>query len=263
MRRPSERTSAGAQGPAQDAHSRAGLFISFEGGEGTGKSTQATLLGQRLAAEGYLVVPVHEPGGTDLGGYLRTYLKSNTHPLTPAAELFLFVAARAELVRRVIQPQLAAGAIVIADRYADSTTAYQGYGRRVPMRHVEQANALATAGVWPDLTLLLDADPEDALLRARTQGALADTRPPEEREVTAGARASEGDQQRFESAGLAFHRRVRDGYHALATKEPQRWSVIDATQPKDRVAQLVWERVTAVLHTRRVQPAAPGRLPGI
>ena len=124
-----------------------GLFITFEGGEGVGKSTQARLLTERLRAAGRNVVPVHEPGGTPLGEYIRNWVKAQSAPLTSAAELLLFTASRAELVRRVIRPSLNDGAIVIADRYADSTTVYQGYGRQLPLRQVaEAANALATGG---------------------------------------------------------------------------------------------------------------------
>ena len=184
------------------------LFISFEGGEGSGKTTQAELLRDRLAAEGRRTLAVREPGGTELGDYLRTWLKATGKPITPEAELFLFTAARSEVVRGVIRPALKSGAIVIADRYADSTTAYQGYGRRLPLRAVRSANELATDGLWPHLTVLLDAPPKTTLHRVRLQSSLFDdqTRPETK------ARTDEGISRRFEQEEEAFHRRVREGY---------------------------------------------------
>ncbi len=200
------------------------LFISFEGGEGSGKTTQAKLLHDRLVAGGHLTLAVREPGGTELGEYLRTWLKATRKPMTPAAELFLFTAARSEVVRRVIRPALESGAMVIADRYADSTTAYQGYGRRLPLRSVHSANKLATDGLWPHLTMFLDMPPEAALRRT-----------------------PEGADRRFEDEDLQFHRRVRDGYLKLAARGPQRWAIIDASQSTEAVADRVWERVSPLL----------------
>ena len=146
-----------------------GLFISFEGGEGSGKTTQSDLLVARLEGEGRRVVRLHEAGGTPLGEYIRNWVKAQSAPLTPQAELLLFAASRAELVQRVIRPELDQGAIVIADRYADSTTVYQGNARGLPMDTVEAANAIATAGVWPDATFLLDTPPDTGLRRVRVQ----------------------------------------------------------------------------------------------
>ena len=231
-----------------------GLFISIEGGDGSGKSTQVKLLYERLTAEGHQVVSVREPGGTGLGNYLRDYLKSTSKPLTPEAELFLFVASRSELVRRVIRPALEAGNIVVADRYADSTAAYQGYGRRLPARHVTSANQLATDGLWPDLTLLLDAPPELGLDRAGVT--------PLDRRNT--GRPNERGRRRFEEAGASFHRRVREGYLKLAAKEPQRWDVLDASLPVDALAELAWQKVADLLSVRSVAPESGARrLPGV
>ena len=236
-----------------------GFFVSLEGGEGTGKTTQAKLLCDRLAAHGHRVVAVREPGGTDLGAYLRSYLKATSKPLTPEAELFLFVAARSELVRRVIRPAMEAGSVVVADRYADSTTAYQGYGRRVPLRYIRNANELATGGLWPDITVLFDAPLDVALNRARTQGSLR-----EEHQEPAGLdRAAESDKQRFERIGASFHRRVGAAYLKLAVQEPQRWVVLDAAQPAESLAELVWRHVAERLDARSVSPTGAGRLPGL
>ncbi len=212
-----------------------GLFVSFEGGEGAGKSTQTAMLVERLRESGRDARLVHEPGGTELGEYLRTWLKATYQPLTAEAELFLFAAARAELVRRVVLPALEAGAAVVADRFADSTTAYQGYGRRLPMRQVSSANRLATAGHWPDLTVLLDAAPAVGLARSHVRDATSD----------AGR-----DARRFESAELAFHRRVRQGFLRIAKREPERWLVLDASAPAEQIAASVWDRVAPLLSAR-------------
>ena len=215
-----------------------GLFITFEGGEGVGKSTQARLLTERLRAAGRNVVPVHEPGGTPLGEYIRNWVKAQSAPLTSSAELLLFTASRAELVRRVIRPSLNDGAIVIADRYADSTTVYQGYGRQLPLRQVAEANALATGGLEPGLTVLLDAPPEAALQRARVQASFD-----EEGRIDPVPRAEDSDKRRFEELSALFHQRVRDGFLRLARRSPKRWLVLDALEPADSVHAQVWERV--------------------
>ena len=240
-----------------------GLFVTIEGGEGTGKSTQVGLLCDRLSAQGHRVVQVHEPGGTELGMYLRDYLKATNKPLTSEAELFLFVAARSELVRRVIRPALEAGDVVVSDRYADSTTVYQGYGRRIPMRHVQSANRLATAGLWPAVTVVLDAPPEVSLTRARIQTPLEDERDERQRELDGQQRAQESGKQRFEEAGAAFHRRVRDGFLKLAAQEPERFLVLDATQGEEVLAEQVWQRVAAALGSSSTTGMDTGRLPGL
>jgi dTMP kinase len=206
---------------------RLALFITFEGGEGAGKSTQANLLVERLRAVGETVVALREPGGTPLGDYLRDWLKASDRPLTAEAELLLFVAARAELVRSLIIPALAAEQAVVLDRYADSTTAYQGYGRGLPLRQVASANALATGGLSPGLTVLLDAPPEATLQRALS-------------------RTGEDGERRFEDEAAAFHRRVRAGFLRLAKRSPERWLVLDAMESEATIHARVWKRVQRV-----------------
>ena len=219
-----------------------GLFITFEGGEGAGKTTQAELLAARLEAGGRRAVRVHEPGGTPLGEYIRSWVKAQNSPLTQQAELLLFTASRAELVQRVIRPELDRGAIVIADRYADSTTVYQGYARGLPLDEVRAANAVATAGIWPSLTFLLDAPPNTGLGRVRVQTSFN-----EEGRMDPIPRAEDSEKRRFEELGASFHQKVRDGYLKLAKAEPERWVVLDAGQPEDHVHAQVYERVQALL----------------
>jgi dTMP kinase len=199
------------------------LFITFEGGEGTGKTTQVQLLTERLQKSGETVLALREPGGTPLGDYLRTWLKSEDRPLTPEAELLLFAAARAELVRTIIKPALAAGTHVILDRYADSTTVYQGYARGLPMTQVRAANNIASGGLVPHLTFLLDASPDVALARAFER-------------VDDGGR-------RFEDEDLSFHRRVRSGFRRLAKRNPERWITINAAGNRDVVHETIWKGV--------------------
>ena len=230
-----------------------GLFIVFEGGEGAGKSTQARTLRRRLSSEGYQVVLTHEPGGTVLGEAVRRWLK--TRPalplpadacqagdrwagtgLTPTTELLLFTAARAQLVETVISPALNSGQIVVCDRFIASTVAYQGYGRGMDLDLVNQLNDAATFGLLPDLTIFLDVGVESGL--ARKRGSERDT---------------------FESETLEFHRRVREGYLALASSEPsvpawrqagtdrRGWLVIDGTLDKGTIASRIWGGVQQLL----------------
>ncbi len=158
---------------------------------------------------------------------MRAWLKSENEPLTPETELLLFAAARAELVRTVIKPALASGTHVLLDRYADSTTAYQGYGRRLPIAHVRSANAIASAGVVPDVTILLDA-PLDITL-GRTVG-----------------RQDDGG-RRFEDESLAFHRRVKAGFLRLAKHSPERWTIVNAVEDIGLVHEAIWKRVQGLL----------------
>ena len=205
------------------------LFITFEGGEGFGKSTQAKKLGERLKAEGLEVMQTQEPGGTGLGENISELLKWNEgDAICPLAEVMLFNASRAELVTRVLKPALASGTIVVCDRYADSTLVYQGYGRGLSLSTVRAINAFACQGLSPDLTILLDMPVEKGM--ERKHGTQAD---------------------RFEKEGLDFHRRVCDGYLVLAAAEPQRWLVIDASLPQPQVASLVWDRVKKAIDSQQ------------
>ena len=203
------------------------LFITFESGEGTGKTTLVELLVERLRRTGQMVLALREPGGTSLGDYLRTWLKAEDQPLTPEAELLLFAAARAELVRTVIKPALASGTHVVLDRYADSTTVYQGYGRGLPMAHVRAANNVASAGLTPDVTFLLDAPLKVTLSRAL-------------------GRTEDGG-RRFEDETLAFHRRVKAGFRRLAKRDPERWTTVDAAETAGLVHEAIWERIHGLL----------------
>jgi dTMP kinase len=211
--------------PAEPA--RRGLFVTLEGPDGSGKTSQAARLGAALEAEGRDVVLLREPGGTALGERLRELLLHREDmPIDPLADALLFNAARAQLVAEVIRPALAAGRTVLCARFADSTLAYQGYGAGVDLDGLKALAAIATAGIRPDLTILLDVPAETGLNRKRRgRGALT----------------------RFESrADLAFHRRVRDGFLRLARAEPERWRVVDATRPRSVVAAAILDAVRGI-----------------
>ena len=204
------------------------LFITFEGGEGCGKSVQAKALFWRLSRLNIPAVLTHEPDGTPFGKKLGRWLKwAQGTDISPLTELLLFNASRAQLVAEVIQPGLESGKVVISDRYADSTTAYQGYGRRLDLDMVKAANSAATQGLKPDLTILLDIPVEEGLARKRAK-----------------------KQDRFERETLVFHRRVREGYLELARADPERWLVVDASQSREKIAQIIWQRVSQLLATR-------------
>ncbi len=201
------------------------LFITFEGGEGSGKSVQARSLYRRLSRLAVPVILPHEPGGTPLGKKLGRWLKwAQDTDISPLTELLLFNASRAQLIDKVIHPNLEKGKIVISDRYADSTTAYQSYGRGLDLEVVKAVNDAATQGLKPDLTILLDIAVEEGLARKRAK-----------------------KQDRFEQEDIAFHRRVRAGYLKMAANDPQRWLVVDASQPKRKVEQIIWRRVSQLL----------------
>jgi len=202
---------------------REGVFITFEGVEGCGKSTQLALLANRLTAAGVPVRVLREPGGTAAGEAIREILLDPLHAgLDDRAELLLYEASRAELVAEVIEPALVAGEAVLCDRFSDSTTAYQGYARGLPHDEIERLNAFATGDVTPDLTIVLDLDPGTGLARATGSGA-----------------------DRVESEGVEFHRHVREGFLAIARAEPGRVVVLDATGSRDEIAQRVWDVVVA------------------
>jgi dTMP kinase len=232
-----------------------GLFITFEGGEGCGKSTQAKALMQKLHQEKVRAILTHEPGGTYLGQLLRRWIASSgttvpiagnndpqlslfedpirlnatlfdpgaiLHSTAPRAELLAFVLSRAQLVDDVILPHLAEGKVVVCDRFADSTVAYQGYGRGLNLELIKLANQIATQGLKPDLTVLLDIDSEEGLRRKETR-------------------------DQFETVELDFHQRVREGYLKMAKAEPDRWLVINASLPKGKITEIIWDRVSGLL----------------
>jgi dTMP kinase len=210
-------TLGGVTRPAQPERGR---FITIEGPEGAGKTTQAARLEADLRDDGIRVVRTREPGGTNLGEHLRELLLAGgtaAVPVDPLADALLFSAARRQLVQEVIAPAIEAGTTVVCTRYADSTLAYQGYGAGVPLDQLRTLERLATGGLRPDLTILLDLPPEIGL-----------------------GRKAADDQTRFELGfDLSFHRRVRDGFLALAAAEPDRFAIVDA-EPAEA---LVWERV--------------------
>jgi dTMP kinase len=185
----------------------AGLFVTFEGVDRAGKTTQAGLLRDAL---GDRAVAVREPGGTPAGERIREILKDGSIELDPVSEALLFAAARAELVKRIIRPALEDGKVVVSDRYLDSSLAYQGQGRGLGMEEVARVNRFATGGLQPDITFLLDLD-------------------------LAAAAARGGEADRFEDEGRALQEQVRDAYEELAASDPQRWRRIDARRPADEV----------------------------
>ena len=219
------------------------VFVSFEGGEGSGKTTQATILHNRLVKEGYATSLVHEPGSTELGWYLRGYLKSKGN-ISREAELLLFVAARVELVNAVIRPSLNRGMSIVADRYADSSVAYQGYGRKIDLEMIQSLNDLATGGLMPDITFLMDIEPEKGL-RAIGQPQLR--LPLESGSEQSPVRQDQEGQRQFEEQPLEFHRRVREGYLKLAAQDLERWVVVDAGFSVDEVSEQVWGKVAQLL----------------
>jgi dTMP kinase len=194
-----------------------GLFIVFEGGEGSGKTTQAKALANRLRKLGFPVVLTHEPGGTLLGNKLRRWVKWG-RGVTTQTELFLFFASRSQLVNKVINPALEKGQIIICDRYEASTLAYQGYGRGMDLGFLKTVNSFVTDGLSPDLTVLLDISAEQGLERKKMKMDV------------------------FEREGFHFHQRVRDGYLKMAAAA-ERWMVVDATLPEERIRDIVWEQV--------------------
>lgn len=209
-----------------------GLFVTFEGPEGSGKSTQVALLRERLALEGREVVQVREPGGTPTGEAIRGILQHDHsgEPIHPEAEVLLFAASRAQLVRQVVLPALERGAAVVCDRFADSTTAYQGFGRSFGADKMIEINAFAIDGAEPDITFLLDLDVEAGF--ARLEGR---------------HQATGSGPDRFEREERAFHDRVRRGYLELAQRFPERFCVLDASGRPEDIAVKIWEAIQRVL----------------
>ncbi len=219
-----------------------GLFIVFEGGEGSGKSTQAECLLQRLSEAGQPAVLVREPGTTTLGLYLREYLKSK-RPLTLDSELLLFAAARAQLVAEEIRPTLHRGITVIADRYTGSTVAYQGFGRGIRRDVIDYLNDYVTGGLNPDITFLLDAEPAEGLERVGSPQLQMALTPEDNADL---GRLEVAGQRRFEDQAMTFHNRVRRGYLELAESAPG-WQTLDARLSIDELAERIWDAVAPLL----------------
>ena len=209
----------------------AGRFITFEGGEGCGKSTQIRLLAERLRAAGKEVLLTREPGGTALAEKIRSLVREESDdPPNSRAETLLFIASRAQVVENVIRPALASGTWVLCDRFADSTFAYQGYGRGLDLEELKRINSFATGGLEPDRTILLNVSPEVSAKRMRAREAATNT-----------------DADRMEKAGDSFHSRLRQGFLELAAAEPDRFAVIQADGSVEEVEEAVWNSIQPML----------------
>ncbi|MBP7212770.1 MAG: dTMP kinase [Anaerolineaceae bacterium] len=190
------------------------MFISLEGPEGSGKSSQLPYLAEYIESLGFSVVKTREPGGTKIGDQIREVLvRMDNEELHPRTEILLFLAARAQLVEEVIKPSLAKGKVILCDRFGDSTLAYQGYGHGLDLDKLRAMLQFATNGLKPDLTILLDVDILTGLKRKKAKE----------------------EWNRLDAYESSFHERVRNGYHQLAQEEPERWRIVDASQPADLV----------------------------
>jgi dTMP kinase len=203
------------------------MFITFEGIDGSGKTTQIHKLSQRLIALGHEVLPLREPGGNSISEKIRETLLAAGNDIAPRAELLLFVAARAQLVEKVIRPSLLRGKLVICDRYIDSSVAYQGFGRGIPVEEVRECNKIATGNLVPNITFFLDVPPDVASERAIGR--------------------SEENLDRIERAGVTFFERARQGYLKIAETEPKRFIVVDGRDNPEAIHQKIWECVSALL----------------
>jgi dTMP kinase len=203
------------------------MFITLEGPEGSGKSSQVRPLAEFLQKQGLRVKTTREPGGTEIGDQVRAILtRMDNAAMHPRTEILLFLAARAQLVEQFIRPEIRQGSLILCDRYADSTLAYQGYGHGVDLGLLRQFLDFATGNLWPDLTLLLDIDPAEGLKRKK----------------------SGEEWNRLDAYELDFHRRVWHGYQDMARQAPHRWVIIDASQPfnvvQGQIRQVVLQRIT-------------------
>jgi dTMP kinase len=204
------------------------MFITFEGPDGSGKTTQLTLLAEYLGQQGYAVFQTREPGGSSIGDQIRRIVHSHENEeMHPRAEVLLYSASRAQHVEQVIRPRLQAGEIVLCDRFYDSTLAYQGYGHDLDLTALRQITAFATGGLCPDLTFYLEIDPQTGLKRRQKDGS--------------------AEWNRLDAQSLAFHQQVYAGYRALIAEEPARWAVVDGDRPVEviqaEIRRLTLERV--------------------
>jgi len=219
----------------QTSHQTQSLFVTFEGGEGAGKTTLLQRIAAELTTMGKDVVTTREPGGSKLGDYIRQWLlnKDFDYPIGMKAELLLFLAARAQHIDECIQPALAAGKIVLCDRFNDSTVAYQGYARGLGAVDVQELCRIVCGSVIPQVTFFLDVDPLQGLSRSKNLS--------KENSVA-------GELDRIESAGTQFHAQVRKGFHWIAEQEPERFALIDASQSKDAVFNAAMNRINMLLN---------------
>ena len=210
---------------------REGRFITFEGGEGCGKSTQVQRLVKTLQSRGIEVILTREPGGTLLNEKIRHLIKDQDEEApVDKCELLLFLSARAQLCEKVIRPALSEGKWVISDRFCDSTFAYQGYGRGMDLTEIKRINAFATGNLLPDLTILLDVTPEVASTRMRAREAMTST-----------------SADRIELAGNAFHARLREGFLTMQKEEPNRIKLVDASGTPEEVEDSIWKLIAPIL----------------
>ncbi len=215
-----------------------GFFITFEGIEGCGKSTQVRLAAERLSRTGHEVVVTREPGGCPIADAIRAILlDARNSAMVPMTELLLYAAARAQHIAEVVEPALASGKIVLCDRFTDSTLTYQGFGRKLDRELIAQLNTLAAGSIKPDMTLLFDCPVETGLARAMAR-------------INANSAARE---ERFEQESLLFHERIRDGFLSLAAAEPSRFVVLDGSRSIGEIETMVTESILMRL------PAATGR----
>ena len=206
-------------------------FITFEGPDGSGKTTQLQILHHYLLRVGYPVLLVREPGGTDIGDQIRTVLHDTRNvSMLPNAEVLLYSASRAQLVGQIIRPALEGGSVVLCDRYAEATMAYQGYGHGLDLKLLRAITAFATGGLRPDLIVYLDVEIEEGLRRKKSS-----------------FQAGQGEWNRMDQKELDFHRRARAGYLQMAAAEPERWFVLDATRPIASLQQSIRRRVRRLL----------------